>query len=81
MCFASPKAQVDPSRPANYPVDQSYGQVTMSTTDVATGKTTGGKTISEEHNSPTTVTPVDSSPRQKTPTRRDHLAAGANIRM
>lgn len=91
MCFAQPVEQKDPAQPANYALDQSYGQVTSSVTD-AEGKTTGGKTIAETYNSnikmgvpnktPTTVTAVDpNGPLKKSNRRRDYLAAGANIQM
>lgn len=87
MCFASPKAQVDPSRPANYPVDQSYGQVTSSTVD-KDGKVTGGDTIANTNiqmgtasKSPTTVKAANLNSKSPTPKRSAYLPAGANIRM
>jgi hypothetical protein len=91
LCFASPKEQVDPSRPANYAVDQSYGRVTSSVTD-PDGTTTGGSPIGDVYNynlkmgnpnkNPAVVTSVDpDGPRSKQPTRKDYSRAGANVRM
>ncbi len=90
MCFASPKAQVDPSKPAPYALDQSYGQVTSSTVD-ADGKVTGGDTIAETHannlkmgvqgKTPATVKAANPNTKAPKPTRSDYKVAGANVRM
>lgn len=48
MCFASPMAQVTPSNPAPYPVDESYGTVT-SNTITPDGVTHGGATIAQQY--------------------------------
>lgn len=88
MCFASPKPQVDPSRPANYKLNESYGQVTSSQTS-PDGVTTGGDTIANTHikmgtdsKSPKTVAAVDpNGPRTSAPARSDYLRAGANVKM
>lgn len=90
MCFASPKPQVDPSRPAPYAVDQSYGQVTSSTV-TPDGVVHGGDTIANTHASnikmgvtgktPKTVKPINPNTKAPTYKRSDYLPAGANVRM
>lgn len=90
MCFASPKEQKDPSRPANYALDQSYGQVTSSVTQ-PDGTTTGGDTIANVHQNnikmgiqgktPTTVKAVNPHTKARVAKRSDYMTAGANVRM
>lgn len=88
MCFASPNPQKDPSRPANYTVDQNYGQVTSSSVD-RDGNVTGGDTIANTNikmgaasKTPKVVgTPDPNGPRRAAPTRRAYMGAGANVRM
>lgn len=90
MCFAQPVEQKDPAAPVNYAATESYGQVTSSVTN-ADGTTTGGKTIAQTYNdnikmgienkTPKVVSSPDPDARAPKPTRRDYLAAGANIQM
>jgi hypothetical protein len=90
LCFASPKAQVDPGRPATYAVDQSYGQVTSSTV-TSDGVVHGGDTIANTHannikmgvqgKTPAVVKAANPNTKARPAKRSDYMAAGANIRM
>ena len=48
MCFAQPVSQKSPANPANYPLNENYGQV-KSRTITPDGKVHGGATIADQH--------------------------------
>jgi len=51
MCFAQPDKQVTPTNPANYPLNENYGQVRSATSDLRDGKTVrnGDQTIADQY--------------------------------
>ena len=73
MCFAQPVSQKTPTNPANYPLNENYGQV-KSRTITEDGKVHGGATIADQHQANLKAY-GQSRPPAFTP------VSGANIRM